>query len=112
MCEHAYLEKDFRQVITLGIQWIHALQVLSYYTAVQQDYCFSNEIAVRTQTLQTYHHLSENSTCFLEWFNVHMELVYLSSIRGASLSLFVQQAEQFLSETVVVSEEQSQVLFP
>lgn len=62
------------------------MRCMSYlnYMAVQQDYGFSDEIPVQTQTLQTHHCLSENSTCLLEWFNVHVELVYLSSIRGVS----------------------------
>lgn len=66
------------------------MRCMSYlnYMAVQQDYGFFDEIPVQTQTLQTHHWLLENSTCLLEWFNVHVELVYLSSIRGASLSPF------------------------
>lgn len=81
--EHFYLEKDFRQMITLGIQWIHALHVLSYYTAVQKD-CCSNQIPVWTEALQTCSRLSENPACLSEWVNVHA--VSLSKITGTGPS--------------------------
>lgn len=63
-------------MITLESQWIHTLHVLSYYTAVQEDYHFPDELQQQTENVQIHSYIKFRDNPILLW-SFEMEILQM-----------------------------------